>query len=235
MTQRSILAGQTPTVIVRAGGDVNVVGWDGDRVQADTDSRWGLNIERGRTSDIGRIRARAKVGERVLFDVNVGVPGRAKKDADDEAIEVHIGGSGTVHIPSGRAVKVYAGKGVDVRDLQGRVTVYAGSDARLRNLRTLMHVSAGGSIDLECEEIEGYKVKFAAGRDLRCFVKNLTNAMVLVSDLGGHWEATLGDGRTSVRLEAGGDVTLVTDQVIMGDILGNIERPPVAHSEPPKT
>jgi hypothetical protein len=37
MTQRSIQAGKTPTVIVRAGMDVQVEGWDDERVLANTE------------------------------------------------------------------------------------------------------------------------------------------------------------------------------------------------------
>jgi hypothetical protein len=46
MTQRSILAREAPTVILRSGGHVQVEGWASDRVQAATDSRRGLKVER---------------------------------------------------------------------------------------------------------------------------------------------------------------------------------------------
>ncbi len=233
MTQRSILAGQSPSVVIRAGGDVRVEGRDSDRVLADTDSRRGLKVERRSESEIGR--ARAKVGDRVLFDVRFTVRHPLKKEPLGEVIEVQIGSSGKVHVPRSSNVKVYTGKNAEVQDIQGSVTVYAGSDVRVRNVDTLVHVSAGGAIDFECEQVEGDDVKFTAGRDLRGYIRGLTDARFMIDDLGGYWEAVLGDGRTKIRLKAGGDVTLVTDQVITGqppyDVIGKVERPNAASSE----
>ena len=123
MTQRSILAGQAPHVIVHAGGDVEVEGWDSDRITADTEGRWGLKVERRSESEIGR--ARAAVGDHVLFDVRLKVPGPLRKNALGDVTAVQIGGSGKVHVPLGSSVKIYAGKNVIVRDIQGRIAVYA--------------------------------------------------------------------------------------------------------------
>jgi hypothetical protein len=57
----------------------------------------------------------------------------------------------------------------------------------------------------------------------------------MIDDLGGYWEAILGTGRTNIRLKSGGDVTLVTDQDVIGqppyDTFGKIERPSVAGGE----
>jgi len=233
MTQRSLLVGQTPNVIVRTGGDVSVQGWGNDRVLAETDSRWGLKVERRSESEIARMRAR--VGDHTLLDVRVDPLGRLKKNVRSEAIEVQLGGSGKVSVPLGSTVKVYAGKGVEVQDIRGSVTLYAGANVRVRDVHTLVHVSAGGSIDFECEQVEGDDVKFTAGRDLRCSIRGLTDARFMIDDLGGYWEATIGDGRTRVRLKAGGDVTLVTDQRLTGqppyDVIGKVERPNAASSQ----
>ncbi len=233
MTQRSLLVGQNPNVIVRAGGDVSVHGWDNDRVLANTESRWGLKVERRSESEIARIRAR--VGDVTLLDLRVDPLGRLKKNVRSEAIEVQLSGSGKVSVPLGSTVKVYAGKSVEVQDIRGSVTLYAGFNAHVRNVHTLVHVSAGGSVDFECEQVEGDDVKFTAGRDLRCSIRGLTDARVMVDDLGGYWEGIIGEGRTKVRLKAGGDVTLVTDQVITGqppyNIIGKIERPNTTSSE----
>lgn len=227
MTQRSIHAGQTPTVIVRAGGDVQVEGWDDDRVLASTESRWGLKVERRSASEIGRVRAR--VGDRVLFDVHLDVIGRMKKKVGTEITEVTIGSSGQVYVPLSSNVEVYAGKSANVHDIQGDIAIYAGSDIRIRNIHTLVHASAGGAMDLECETLVGDDVKFAAGRDLRFHVRDLDDARVMVNDLGGYWEGVIGDGRRKIRLKAGGDVTLVTNQQVKGQppdyVLGNIEAP----------
>ena len=233
MTQRSILAGQSPGVVIRAGGDVRVEGWDSDRILAHTDSRRGLKVERRSESEIGR--ARAKVGDRVLFDVRLNVSNPLKKGQPGEVIEVQIGGSGKVHVPRSSKVKVYTGKNAEAQDIQGGVAVYAGRDARIRGVHTLIQATAGGSLDLECEEVAGDGVKFTAGRELRCYIRRLTDATFLIDDLGGHWEAVLGGGRTTIHLNAGGDVTLVTDQTVTGlppyEAMGNVERPSAASNE----
>jgi hypothetical protein len=46
MTQRSILAGVTPTVIIKAGANVTVKGTNGGLVTAESESRWGLKVEK---------------------------------------------------------------------------------------------------------------------------------------------------------------------------------------------
>ena len=60
--------------------------------------------------------------------------------------------------------------------------------------------------------MEGDDVKFTAGRDLRCYIRSVTDATFMLDDLGGYWEGIIGEGRTKIRLKAGGDVTLVTDR-----------------------
>jgi hypothetical protein len=226
MTQRSILTGDTPTVVIRAGGEAHVQGQAGDRVLAETDSRWGLKVERRSATQIGR--ARAKVGDRVLFDWRLDL-GRGRKGPPAEVTEVEIGGSGKVVVPLGSRVKVYAGQGVEVRDVQGSVAVYAGGDARTRNVGALAHASAGGALDVECESVEGDEVNLQAGRDLRCHVRGLADARIMVNDLGGEWEGVIGAGRLRLRLRAGGDVTLVTDQEVAPQppdyVVGKVEKP----------
>ena len=228
MTQRSIQAGKTPTVIIRVGADVRVEGWDDERVLANTASRWGLKVERRSASEIGRVRAR--VGDRVLFDVHLDVKGLTRKDVGAEVTEVAIGSSGQVYVPLGSSVKVYAGKSAEVCDVRGDVAVYAGGDVHTRNVHTLVHASAGGAMDLECETIEGDDVKFEAGRDVRCHIRGLTDARLMINDLGGYWEGVVGEGRAVIRIKAGGDVTLVTDQEVVPQppdyVLGRVERPP---------
>jgi hypothetical protein len=213
--------------------DVQVEGWDEERVLANTPSRWGLKVEQRGASEIGR--ARARVGERVLFDVHLDAIGRRDKDATGEVTEVKMGSSGQVYVPRGSQVTVYAGKEVEVRNLQGSVTVYAGGDVRTRNIHTLAHASAGGGMDLECDSVAGDDVKLEAGRDLRCYIRDLSDARLMINDLGDYWEGLIGDGRIKIRLKAGGDVTLVTDQEVVPQppdyVLGKIERPVAAGSE----
>jgi hypothetical protein len=142
---------------------------------------------------------------------------------------VQIGGSGEAYVPFSSAVKVYAGKGAEVRGISGSATVYAGQSATIRAVDTLVHASAGATLDIECERAAGDDLKCSAGRDLRCFIRSLRDAKLMINDLGGYWEAQIGAGHTIVRLTAGGDVTLVTDQTVVAQpphyILGKIERP----------
>jgi hypothetical protein len=53
MTQRSMPAGQTPAIVIR-GGSVTIEGWDSDRIQANSDDRWGVQIEKRKVADLGR-------------------------------------------------------------------------------------------------------------------------------------------------------------------------------------
>ncbi len=229
MTQRSIQAGKTPTVIVRASMDVQVEGWDAERVLASTEHKWGLQVERHGESALGHVRARAKVGERVLFDVSTDLFKRKKQDVPDDAIQVKVGGDAVVRVPYDSTVHVYAARNVEVRDIRGSVMVYAGRDVHVRNVHTLAHVSAGRAMDLECETLAGENIKFTAGRDLRFYVRDLSDATIIVDDLGGDWVGVIGDGRRQIRLKAGGDVTVVTDQPVKGqgpdEVLGHIESP----------
>ncbi len=236
MTQRSMLAGQITTVVVRAGDSVTVEGWESDRVQADTPNHWGLQIERRSTADIGRERARAKVGERVLFDISFDNPfsqkRRTLKGFSGEAIDVQLGGDGQVRVPLGCDVIVYAGHSAEVHHIHGRVTATAGHDLQVHDVQTLVHAAAGGDLDIDCSTLGGDEFKFGAGRDLRFYVHDLTDAKVIIKDLGGYWEAILGNGQLNIWLTAGGDATLVTDQEVKAQpphyLLGNIERPAAA-------
>jgi hypothetical protein len=227
MTQRSIVAGLTPTVIIRAGDNVTVEGWDSDRVVAETEGRRGLKVGRRGQGEFGRLRA--AVGERVLLDVRAILPKAWRQDDDVDAIEVNMGSSGRVQVPLGSSVKIYSGHNIDLRDVGGRVSVYAGGNVHLRAAGTLVQANSGGNLDLECRELEGESVKLQAGRDLRCYIRSLDDARLLVSDLGGGWEGHIGAGRVTLRLNAGGDVTLVTQHEVTPQgpdlVLGRIERP----------
>src|SRR5690349_19708226 len=190
-TQRSILANEpNPVVTVRAGRDVRVRGWDGDRVQATTDSRWGLKVERKSATEIARVRA--KVGERVLLDVRIDPLARTKPSDEPNGIAVELGASGEVLVPRGSRLKVYAGYSADVADVSGPLAVYTGRDVLVRAVALLAQVSAGGAIDVVCERAAGDLLKLEAGGDIRCHVRLLDSALVQVDDLGGHWEGLIG-------------------------------------------
>lgn len=194
MTQRSLLVGLAPTVLIRAGGTVEVRAWAGDRLEAESDSRWGLQVSHRR-----------------------GV------------FAVEIGGDGLVRLPAGSDLTVYSGKSTTLSGVGGRVTIQAGGGAFVRGAGTLLHLSAGGMADVEAEQPGAGETRLSAGSHLRCAIRQLHNTRVLVSDIGGRWEACAGSGHARLLLSAGGDVTIVTAQALEPlpphFILGRIERP----------
>jgi hypothetical protein len=235
MTQRFIEAGTSPTVIVHAGGDVQIEGCEGERLFASTQQKRGLKLERGNESALGHIRARARVGNRVLFDANADLLRRRHEDLPDDAIRVQSGGDVLVRLPFDSTLKVYGGRDVEVRAVRGAVTAYAGRDLRVHNVQTLAYASAGGAMDLDCGVLAGEDVTLSAGRDMRFHVRELRDATIGVDDLGGYWEAVVGEGARRIRLQAGGDVVLVTDQPVRSaspnGLLGQIEPPPGGEAE----
>jgi hypothetical protein len=150
-------------------------------------------------------------GDQVALET--GAPGGLKLERSNDVIEVQIGSDGRVHVPLGSSVKVYAGANAEVSKIKGSVTVIAGGRVRVRDVHTLVHGSSGSEMDLECETIVKDETKFEAGRDLRFCIRDLTSARVFVNDQSGYREKVIGDEELTVRLKAGGDVTLVTDQI----------------------
>jgi hypothetical protein len=226
MTQRSIHAGSNPNIIIKVGGSVVVKGQEGDLITAETRDKWGLAIEKRPESEIGR--ARAAVGEHVLFDVRIKRPGANT----NEVIEIKLGGSGEVTVPVGSNLKVYAGKDIDVQGINGVVDAFSGSKTDLKDVYCLGIASAGGKMNLDCQTTLETNVEFKAGSDLRFYIHDLSNAHIQVKDLGGYWQARMGNGEKSVYLKCGGDVTIVTDQPVEAlppnYVLGKIEKPPVS-------
>lgn len=226
MTQRSIFSGSEPDVIIKAGGSVTVIGFEGDRVSASTPSRWGLQVEKHGVSEIGR--ARVAVGEKVLFDLHLNKPGRK----GGEVFEIKLGGGGEVLVPYGASVKVYAGKDIEVKGIHARLDAYSGGKIILQDVYCLGIASAGWTMDLDCQTLLAASAEFNAGSDIRFHVEDLKSALIKITDTGGHWEARIGDGEKSVNLKSGGDVTLVTDQEVQAlppnYILGRIEKPGAA-------
>ncbi len=230
MTQRSILAGTNQTIVIKAGASVTVKGHDSDLVTAETKGMWGLTLERRSESQIGR--ARLAAGDHVLFDVRVKMPNLSGKNEPNEIIEVQMGGSGEVLVPFSSNVKVYAGKNVDVQSIKGQVDAYAGLKLNLQDVYCLGNASAGWSMNIDCQTMIGNDVTFGAGRDLRFHIADLTSTRLRVKDIGGYWEARIGNAEKSVYLKSGGDVTFVTDQKVEplppNYILGKIEKPGAA-------
>ncbi len=224
MTHRSFLAGKNQTIIIKAGGSVTVKGHQSDLILADTRDKWGLSVERKSEAEIGR--ARAAIGERVLFDWRLKKP---TLNTSKEIIKVQITGSGDVLVPISSTLKVYAGKDIEVQDIQGQVDAYAGLNLKLKNVQILGTVSAGRAMNIDCQTMTGTDVTYGAGSDLRFHVADLASVRLRVKDIGGYWEARIGDGEKSVYLKSGGDVTFVTDQKVEAlppnFVLGTIETP----------
>jgi hypothetical protein len=134
-----------------------------------------------------------------------------------------------VLVPFESNLKVYAGKNIDVRDIKGQVDAYSGLHLNLQNVRRLGNASAGGKMNLDCETMLGRNVEFKSGSDLRFHIHDLNSARIRVKDLGGYWEARIGEGEKSVYLKSGGDITFVTDQPVKAIppnyVLGKIEKP----------
>jgi len=227
MTQRSILAGENQTILIKVGASVTVKGHESDFVTAETKDKGGLSLERRSESEIGR--ARAAVGEHVLFDVRIKLPNLKEKKTSDAVVEVQMGGSGEVFVPFSSNLKIYAGKDIDVQDVKGRVDAFSGLNLKLKNVYGLGNVSAGKAMSIDCQTIIGKDVAFSAGSDVRFHVLDLSSARLRVKDLGGYWEAQIGEGEKSVYLKSGGDVTFVTDQKVEplppNYVLGKIEKP----------
>ncbi len=227
MTQRSIRAGEHPTVIIKAGASVIVRGQEGDLVTAETQGMWGLKVEKRPENEIAR--ARAAIGEHVLFDLRLKRPRRNETGNPDEVIEVQIGGSCEVLVPRDADLKIYAGLDIDVQDVQGIVDGYSGRKLSMRNVNCVGNASAGGTMDLECQTMLSSPAEFKAGSDIRFLIKDLNSARLRVKDLGGYWEALIGAGESLLTLKCGGDVTLVTDQKVEplppNYVLGKIEKP----------
>ena len=230
MAQRSILAGTAPDVIIKAGGSVSVKGYESDQVVARSASRGDPQVERRSRTEVGR--ARAAIGDYVLFDVHLKLPGGERQTTSDEVIAVQIRGSGEVFVPLASNLKVYAGMDIDVQGIRGQVDAYSGAKLNLQDVFSVGHASAGRSMNIVCEALIGNNLEFTAGGDLRFYIHDLTSARIRVKDLGGYWEGRIGAGEVSVYLKCGGDAILVTERNVEplppDYILGNIERPDLA-------
>lgn len=153
-----------------------------------------------------------------------------KLDRRGDTVEARFGANADLSVPFGSSVTVYSGANAELVGVEGVVAVYAGGNATLRECGTLAHASAGGRIDLECDDVDGIDLKLTAGGHIRCFIRSLTDARLMVNDAGGYWEGIIGHGRVKLRLKAGGRAVIVTDEEILAQppsyAIGNVERPP---------
>jgi hypothetical protein len=153
MTQRSILAGTNPTVIIKTGASVTVTGVEGERVSAQTSGRWGLKVVRKRKKEI--------------IEVQIGGSGEVTVPLASN-LKVYAGKDLRVQDVQGR-VDAYAGfklslqdvyclgnasagwtMDVDCQTLAGeQVTYTAGSDLRF-------HVQDLTSARLRVKDLGGY-------------------------------------------------------------------------------
>jgi hypothetical protein len=133
MTQRSILSGKTPQIIIRSGANVTVKGWDNDRVLAESSGIWGLQVKRVKE----------------WIEVQIGGSGQVLIP-QGSSIKVYSGKSAEVEAVNGTLVVV---AGLDLRISEGNILVQA-SAGRTMDLDChtvegqLLKLSAGR--DLRC-------------------------------------------------------------------------------------
>ena len=138
MLERSTSAGNAPFVIIRAGFDASVEGWDSDRVLATTEDRWGLKLEHKK--DAVEVSAGASCVVKVPFGSTVKVyTGRtARVSAVRGSVAVVAGGS-TILTEVHRLTHLSSGfdMSVDCEEIEGDHPKFtAGRDLRFlwRNL-----------------------------------------------------------------------------------------------------
>jgi hypothetical protein len=155
--------------------------------------------------------------------------GGLKLENADGEIKVQIGMNGQVEVPVESDVRVYAGMNGTIEGVTGDVAITSGLNATLHACGRLTAASAGLTVKIDCESLAGSEMKIEAGRDLRLAVRMLPGVFIAVTDMGGTWEGIVGDGHYRLDLLAGGDVVLVTDQVVRGGppdfIIGHVEKP----------
>ena len=143
-----------------------------------------------------------------------------------------MGGDREVFVPIVSNLKIYTGMDINVQNIRGQVDAYSGFGLTLDEVYCLGNTSAGGAMNIDCQAMVGSDVEYKAGGDLRFHVQDLTSAHIRVKDLGGYWEARIGEGERSVYLKCGGDAILLTDQKVEplppDYILGKIEKPSTA-------
>ena len=178
MTERSIVTGPTPNVVVRTTFDASVEAWDGEQVTASTDSRWGMKVEvkkgviqvnasascqvrvpsgssvkvyAGRTAQVKGVRGRVAVfagGSAMLSEVNVLTNLSAGFDVRLDCEEVE-----------GNAVKISVG-----RDMRCRIRNLSDTALRVKDLggpweiafgdgRKHIQLTAGGDVILVSDQL----------------------------------------------------------------------------------
>lgn len=101
--------------MIKSGANVTIKGYESDRVTAETTGKSGSAVEQKGRDEIAR--ARAAVGDHVLFDLRFKLPVHKPEDGPDDMMEVQIGGNGEVWVPFGSNLKIYAGKDIEVQNV----------------------------------------------------------------------------------------------------------------------
>ena len=114
MTTRTIIVGENPVVVIRAGGSARIEGTNTDQVTATTESRWGLKVER--RGDRIEVEAGGSCTVRLPFSSEIKV--YTSKDAEildirNRIAVASVGGHLTIersnrlaHAQSGRSMKI---------------------------------------------------------------------------------------------------------------------------------
>ncbi len=193
MTERSISSGSAPQVVIRAGGDVQVKGWENDQVLAESSGIWGLQIKRKKSV----IEVQIGGNGQVLVPFGSSVKIYAGKNGGVENVQ------GTIHVIAGRdacitesnvLVQATAGREleIDCRQAEGReLTLSSGWHLRcwIRELKnvsyliddlggkwqktfgdggTLIRLKAGGDVTLVTDApLETALAKDPAGKIVR--------------------------------------------------------------------
>jgi hypothetical protein len=94
MTQRSIPAGTTPNVVIKAGANVSVKGYHDDRVLVETEDRWGLKVERKGDYITVQLGSNGEVSVPLLTNVKI----YAGKSIDAQGLEGQVDAYAGLHL-----------------------------------------------------------------------------------------------------------------------------------------
>ncbi len=167
MTERSILAGVAPTVVVKAGGSVAVKGYAGERVSAQIHDRWGLQVK----AEKDKIEVQMGGSGEVLVPIGASVKVYAGKNAQVEGVNGAVGVCAGLNLAViGACWLGHASAGgtmtVDCRALEEKdITLNAGSDLRF-------HVQELTSARIRVKDIGGYWEARMDGGEVSVYLKS---------------------------------------------------------------
>jgi hypothetical protein len=138
MTQRSILSGKVPQVIIRSGTNVSVKGWDSDRILAESSGIWRLQIKR----------------KKEAIEIEIGGSGQVMLPFES-SIRVYSGKSAEVEGVKGKLVVV---SGLDLHIREGNILVQASAGGMMDlDCRTVegeeLKISAGRDLRFRLRDL----------------------------------------------------------------------------------